>query len=282
MFRRVLILAALIFSFSAFGAQPPQLLITTLNCYFFFGGGETKKAFEQPKTAQDYWKKTVNLVNLLPTNAPFFIALQEIGQARDVVNFSQIATARYKCTYKPIFAQGKDTYTSEDVAGLLRADLGWDFLKKPGRDPDLDKAISKHLVISITNSWTALEICVVHLRRAVGVGGPEKQKLQNEALALWANKRLQKNTSVNLIILGDFNETKPVDDPTQALASLLQAKPQLHDAFEFTKGTIRTHAYGKAYDRIILSESLAHGMAGLKFESISVREHNHGKGADKL
>ena len=164
----------------------------------------------------------------------------------------------------------------------MRADLGWDFSRKPGRDPDLDKALSKHLVVSVTNSWTALEICVVHLRRAIGPGGTEKQKAQNEALAAWAKKILRQNTNANLIILGDFNETKSVGDTAQSLAVLFQTKPPLHDAFEFFKGTPRTHAYGKAYDRIIISESLTRGAAGLKLDGISIRGHPRGKGADKL
>jgi endonuclease/exonuclease/phosphatase family metal-dependent hydrolase len=282
MLRRVLIVTALILSLAGYAAETPRLLVTTLNCYFFFGGGETTKDFQQPKTAQDYWKKTSNLVSLLPTNAPFFIALQEIGKARDVVNFSQAATARYKCGYKPIFAQGKDTYTEEDVGALLRADAGWGFTRKPGRDADLDSALSKHLVVSITNSWTALEFCVVHLRRPLGTDGAERQKAQCEALAGWAKKVLQQDTNSNVIILGDFNEAKPVGDTKQTLAVLFETKPPLYDAFGFTKGTVRTHGYGQAYDRVILSESLVRGGNGLKFEAVSVREHNYGKGTNKL
>ena len=64
-----------------------------------------------------------------------------------------------------------------------------------------------------------------------------------------------------MIILGDFNETKPPGDTNQSLAVLLQTDSHLHDAFEFAKGRVRTHANGNTYDRLILSDALMNGSA---------------------
>jgi len=276
------LIAALLLSCATLSAATNEALLTTLNCYFFFGGGVTKKNFNQPRTAEDYWKKAVNLVDLLPPEAPLFIGLQEMGHSREVVNFARIAAIRYNCSFQPIFVNGKDTFTGENVAGILRVGTGWWFSKEPTRDPELDSAISKHLIISLTNATTSLELCVVHLRRSVGRNGPQKQRAQDEALRKWAARQFKENPNANLVIFGDFNETKRVGTPEQSLAVLLQPDMPLHDAFEFYKGRAHTHANGKAYDRIIVSKAIVDGSAGLKFAGVFVNRHSHGKGEERL
>jgi endonuclease/exonuclease/phosphatase family metal-dependent hydrolase len=238
--RPAIIFLALVFAFKTTAAETNAVLITTLNCYFFFGGGVATRTFDQPRTPNDYWKKAANLVSLLPTEAPLIIGLQEVGHAREVTNLAMIASARYHCVYEPIFVAGKDTFTEENVAALLRKDGTWGLAAFPARDAGLDNVISKHLVLNLTNSTTSLTLCVVHLRRAVGRNGPEKQVEQDRALLPWTKKSFQQNTNANLIILGDFNETKPPGDASQSLAVLRQSNSHLHDAFEFMKGRVRT------------------------------------------
>lgn len=268
-------------AFAAF-AQGDRVLITTLNCYAFFGGNETRMQLGQPQTAPDYWRKAGNLVGLWPTNAPLLVALEEIGGEREADYLSRIAALRYKHSFLPIFTRTKDTFTGEAVGAVLDLDQGWKLAGKPGRDPDLDAALSKHLVVQLTNNGTTLELCVVHLRRGIGKYGLLAQRDQDEALNHWAKKRLAQNPRVNLIVLGDFNESKPAGDPAQSLAVLVATNGPLHDPFTLLSGgKIRTHANGKAYDRILLSDSIMKGAAGLKFENISVREHPYGKGTNR-
>lgn len=81
--------------------------------------------------------------------------------------------------------------------------------------------------------------------------------------------------------MGDFNEQEPVGSPEQSLAVLFQAKPPMYDVFESLKARISTHASGKALDRVLLSEAMVKGLNGLKFESVSVQRHGHGKGAER-
>lgn len=262
-------------------AQNGRVGLTTMNCYAFFGGGETKMQLGQPQTAQDFWRKAQNLVNLLPPNPSLCVALQEIGGSREAVYLSQLAAARYHHTFQPVFAKTKDSYTHEAVGALVDLSQGWGISGTPGRDPLLDKDLSKHLVLKLTNSVTSLEICVVHLRRPIGKYGTLQQLDQNNALKKWANDRLAKNPRANLIILGDFNEGKEPGEKDAPVAVLQPPGGPLRDAFLQAKGNYKTHADGKAFDRILFSEPMVKGGTGLKFEKVFVQEHKHGKGDDK-
>ena len=279
--RRAVILFLLWAAAFSAPAQTGNIFITTLNCYAFFGGGETKMQLGQPQTAPDYWRKAQNLVGLWPTNAPLFVGLEEIGGARETAYLSQLAAARYHHTFQPVFFETKDIYTEEAVAAVVDLSQGWGIAGQPGRDPELDKDLSKHLVVKLTNDFTSLEICVVHLRRPIGKYAKLEQQDQTAALEKWADGRLANNPRANIIILGDFNETKPPGDAAAALAVLAQPAGPLCDSFVVTGGRFRTHANGKAYDRILFSEPLLEGVAGLKFEKVFVQPHPHGKGAEK-
>ncbi len=238
-------------------------------------------ALGQPQTTADYWRKAQNLVGLWPANAPAFIGLQEIGGAREVVYLSQLAATRYHHSFQPVFADTIDNYTEEAVAAVVDLSQGWGIVGTAGRDPELDKVLSKHLVVKLTNNLTAFEICVVHLRRPIGKYAKLEQQDQNTALKKWADGRLAKNPHANIIILGDFSETKPPGDTNASVAALAPPAGALRDAFLVTGGKFRTHANGKAYDRIIFSAPLLKGDAGWKFEKVSVQPHPHGKGAEK-
>jgi len=143
--RAAILLLLWLAAFSAL-AQNGRVSLTTLNCNAFFGGGETKMQLGQPQTAADFWRKAQNLVGLWPANPPAFIGLQEIGGAREAVYLSQLAAARYHHSFLPVFVKTKDTYTEEAVGALVDLSQGWGIAGKPGRDPLLDKILSKHLV----------------------------------------------------------------------------------------------------------------------------------------
>ena len=262
-------------------AQNGRIYLSTLNCSAFFGGNETRLQMGQPSTAEDYWKKAENLVGLWPTNPPLFIGLQEIGGAREVINLSKIAANRYRHTFQPVFADTKDTYTEEACAGVVDMSQGWKIAGHPGRVPLLESALSKHLVIELTNNFSALEICVVHLRRPIGKLAKLQQENQCKALKKWADSLLEKNSKANVIIIGDFNDAKvPGDDESPLVPLLLPAGPLL-DTFVQVDRVFRTHANGRAYDRILISKSLASGASGWKFQDVFVQRHSHGKGMEK-
>lgn len=262
-------------------AQGGRICISTLNCGAFFGGNETRLQMGQPSTAEDYWKKAENLVGLWPTNPPLFIGLQEIGGAREVINLSKIAANRYHRTFQPVFASTKDTYTEEACAGVLDVSQGWKIAGHPGRVPLLESALSKHFVIELTNDFSALEICVVHLRRPIGKLARLEQENQCKALKKWADSRLAKNPKANVIILGDFNDAKAPGDGESPLAPLLAPTGPLLDTFSVVNRIFHTHANGRAYDRILISQPLANGGGGWKFQDVFAQRHSHGKGAEK-
>lgn len=175
-----------------------------------------------------------------------------------------------------LFVQGKDTSTRQDVGALLDTTRGWGVYGRPSRVSDLERELSKHLVLRLTNAVASMDLCVVHLRRPMGNAGAEKQVEQNRALLRWAMRHLSKNPKANLVILGDFNEARPAGSREQSLAVLFQAKPPMVDALSALPGKVRTHTDGKAYDRIIVSDALVKGLSGLRFESVSIAEHRHG------
>jgi len=262
-------------------AQGGRIYLSTLNCNAFFGGNETRLQMGQPSSAEDYWKRAENLVSLWPTNPPLFIGLQEIDGAREVINLSKLAAKRYQRTFQPVFADTKDTYTEEACAGLVDMSQGWNIVGHPGRVPLLESALSKHFVIELTNNFSALEICVVHLRRPIGKLAKLEQENQCKALRKWADSRLEKNPKANVVILGDFNDAKPPGDEESALVPLVLPAGPLHDTFVQVDRPFHTHANGRAYDRILISKSLISGTGGWKFQDVFVRRHTHGKGMEK-
>ncbi|HWH68476.1 MAG TPA: hypothetical protein VNT26_03785 [Candidatus Sulfotelmatobacter sp.] len=108
-----------------------------------------------------------------------------------------------------------------------------------------------------------------------------KQRDQCRALLRWSMRHLAINPQANLVILGDFNEGKPVGSPDQSLAVLFQAKPPMVDTFNLLTGGISTHVDKKAYDRILVSNAIEQGRNRLKLEMVTVQEHRHGKGEER-
>lgn len=262
-------------------AQTGSFLVTTLNCRAFFGGGVTTRQFGQPETAPEFWAKARNLASLWPSNAPLVLAVQEIGGEREANFLAQLAAQRYGQPYAAVTVETKDTYTQQAVGALVNVGRGWKIAGTPARVPELDKDLSKHMVLRLTNQSSALDICVVHLKRALGRYGRLEQQDQNRALKNWAATRLAKNPDANVIVLGDFNETREPGDADAGLAPLVQPAGPMRDVFVLAGGKFRTHAGGKAYDRILISTALADGATGWKFQRVFVQPHSHGKGEEK-
>jgi hypothetical protein len=116
-FRPLPSLLLLLFLLSPVHGQTNSLLFVTLNCYWF--GTEFPK-YDQPRNEREYDQKAGHLIGLLPAEAPLFIGLQEIGNLDDVNRLAHSARMRWKRNYQPLFVQGKDTATKQDVAALLR------------------------------------------------------------------------------------------------------------------------------------------------------------------
>jgi hypothetical protein len=170
---RILILLALI-GLPVLGQNNP-VSVATLNCYWFFGQNETNDKADKPRSTQEYELKAGHLIGLMPQQAPLFIGLQEIGGDEDIEAMARSANARYKHLYQPLFVKGKDTATGENVGALFDATQGWGIYGKPSRVSELEKALSKHLVVRLTNAVTAMDICIVHLRRPSATPGRQSR-----------------------------------------------------------------------------------------------------------
>lgn len=258
-------------------ANPISLI--TLNCYWFLGQEDYAHA-DRPKGKEEYELKAGHLVGLLPSEAPLLVGLQEVGNDGDVQALAYSAQRRYGRHYQPLFVQGRDTATKQDVGAILDTTRGWGVYGKPSRVSELERELTKHLVVRLTNAVTSMDIAVVHLRRPMGDDGAAKQKDQNRALLRWVMRHLAQNPKANLAILGDFNEGTS-SGPGQALAVLFQAKPPMVDVFDSLTGRPRTHANGKAYDRIFVSDAIYRGLSGLRLEDVEIRWHSYGKGPQR-
>jgi hypothetical protein len=262
-------------------AQEKSFTIATLNCYWFFTGEEGKGDIDRPRSTFEYSAKAGHLIGLLPGEAPLFVGFQEIGGGEDLAALAKSASARYGHHYETLFARGKDSSTGQNVGAILDTGTGWGIYGRPSRVSDLERELSKHLVVRLTNAVTSMDICVVHLRRPLGADGIEKQRNQCRALLRWAMRHLSGDPKANLVILGDFNEGKPVGSNGQAVSVLFQARPPMADAFTAHSGKISTHTDGKAYDRILVSDAVAKGLNRLKLERVEIQPHRHGKGQER-
>jgi hypothetical protein len=256
------------------------ITLVTMNCYWFLGQEEGQAA-DRPRTTEEYSLKAGHLIGLLPDEAPLFVGLQEIGNDRDVDALAYSASRRYGRKYVSLFSQGNDTATKQDVGALLDTSRGWGVYGKASRVSELQKSLSKHLVVRLTNAVTHMDIAVVHLRVPRDAKGAAAQKDQNRALLRWVMRHLAQDPKANVVILGDFNEGKPPGSPEQSLAVLFEAKPPMADTFAFLQGKARTHAGGEAYDRILISDGITKGLSGLKFDSVKILHHTHGKGEER-
>lgn len=252
----------------------------TLNCYWFFGAENYANA-DKPISTNEYSLKAGHLIGLLPPEAPLFVGLQEIGNDQDVQALAHSATRRFKRQYKPLFVQGRDTATKQDVGALFDTSRGWGVYGRPSRVLELERELSKHLVVRLTNATTHIDVCVVHLRRPIGADGVAKQNEQNSALLRWSMRHLAKDPKANLVIMGDFNEGGAVGSSSQSLAVLFHAQPPLIDVFDHFKGKAVTHTAGKPYDRILISDGLFRGASGLKFSGVEILKHSRGRGEDR-
>ena len=220
------IFASVLLAVPGFG-QERSFTVATLNCYWFFSGAEGKDSSDKPRSTIEYSTKAGHLIGLLPREAPLFVGFQEIGGGEDLVALAKSATARYGRKYQTLFAHGKDTSTGQNVGAILDTTVGWGIYGRPSRVSDLERELSKHLVVRLTNAVTAIDICVIHLRRPIGDEGVEKQRNQCRALLRWAMWHLSGDPKANLVIMGDFNEGQQVGSLEDALAVLKMALAEL-------------------------------------------------------
>ena len=87
--------------------------------------------------------------------------------------------------------------------GVLYHLPGWVVTSK-GRVADLDRIVSKHLLIQATKDKARVYVLAVHLLRPIGAQA-EKQAAQREAIGAWATGLLTREPGATVVIAGDTN-----------------------------------------------------------------------------
>lgn len=209
--------------------------IATLNCYLLFSPALSHQgnvAKENRLSSDQYSEKIENLLSLV--KGANFIALQE---TRGKAEIEELAKAG---GYAWAFAKGRDTYTGEEV-GALYSLPGWDVTVN-GRVAELDKTISKHLLVTAKKGTQKIRFLIVHLIRPIGQN-EAKHNIQIAAIRQWAESTFSAEPKSCVVILGDTNHAT-----NQQGSSIFDIGREAGELLGFPA----THLDGRNYDRLVL------------------------------
>ena len=209
-----------------------DLRVGSLNCYLFFDPAidhRGKVDDANRMTPDQYRAKVANLATL--TKGYELVSLQEIGGREEVTALAKAAGMSWAWTL------GKDTATGQDVA-VLHNLPGWTVTSK-GRVAELDRVVSKHLLVLATHEKARVYILAVHLLRPIGPQA-DKQAKQREAIGAWATGLLSREPGATVLVVGDtnFSDRKPLYGVGREAGEL--------NAFA------ATHLTNKCYDRLVV------------------------------
>lgn len=219
--------------FLAVAALAADLKIGTLNAYLLFDPSidhRGKVDDANRMTADQYQQKLANLATL--TKGYNVVALQETGGRAEITALATAAGMSW------IFTKGNDTATGQEV-GVLHNLPGWKVTSK-GRVADLDRVVSKHLLVQATDEKHRVYILAVHLLRPIGAQA-EKQARQREAIGTWAKALLAREPGVSVVIAGDTNNSD-----RHSLYGIGRDAGEMN-AFG------PTHLTNKCYDRLVVA-----------------------------
>ncbi len=222
-----------VFLLLAVAALAAELKIGSLNCYLFFDPavdhpGKVDDANQM--TAQQYQTKIANLATF--TKGYEVVALQETGGRAEITALAAAAGMSWAWT------KGKDTATGEEV-GLLYKLPGWKVTSK-GRVAELDRVVSKHLLVLATKGAEKVYILAVHLLRPIGAQA-EKHAKQRAAIGSWITEQLAREPGTTVVVLGDTNNSEK-----QALYGIGREAGELNNF-------AATHITNKCYDRLVVA-----------------------------
>lgn len=226
----------LAFVLLALSAIAAELKVGSLNCYLFFDPAidhPGKVDDEHRMSAEQYRSKIENLATL--TAGYNIVALQETGGRPEV---SALATAAHM---QWVWTRGNDTATGEEVAILY--DLpGWQ-VTAMGRVSELDRVVSKHVLLRAAQGKHTIYVLGVHLIRPIGAQA-EKQARQLAAIKEWVQHLVSREPGSSVLVVGDTNSTV-----TRSGVSLFGIGREANEL----NGFAATHLAGKCFDRLVLA-----------------------------
>ena len=211
-----------------------DLKVATLNCYLLFDPAidhAGKVDDENRLQPAEYQTKLSNLSTLMMGYE--VVALQETGGRAEITALA----AKAKLDW--LWTKGKDTATGEEV-GLLYRLPGWT-VTSHGRVADLDKAVSKHLLVSAKKADAKVYFLVVHLLRPIGAQA-EKHQRQLTAIGAWMRGITALEPKATVVVLGDTNNSD-----VRASAPLYGLGMEAGALNQFAA----THLSNKCFDRLV-------------------------------
>lgn len=233
--RRLLAIAALGLGLAAGLVRAEDVRVATLNCCLLFSPAvshESDVGKESPLTPAQYREKIRNLLTLVKDAD--FVGVEETGGRAELEDLARASNRQWA------FAKGKDVFTGEEV-GALYSLPGWKVMVN-GRVGELDRLVSKHLLVTAMKDKIRIRFLVVHLLRPLG-GNESKHQAQVAAIGRWAAKLRAMEPDTSIVILGDTNDARVVRG-----GSLFGVGRESGELLGFSA----THLDGNPYDRIVL------------------------------
>jgi hypothetical protein len=233
--RRIRFFSAIVAALIVSTAIAAEIRVATLNCLLLFDPQvehRGKVDDEQRMSPQQYDAKLTNLASLLKGFQA--VGLQETGGKAEIVALAARSGMAWAWT------QGNDTATGEEV-GFLYNLPSWKVASR-GRVPELDRIVSKHLLVEATTGNHRILFLVVHLLRPIGNQLP-KHKNQLAAIGGWMAKIHATDPRAVVVVMGDTNSTL-VENGSTLFGSGTEAGERIRFA--------GTHLTNKPVDRLVL------------------------------
>jgi len=212
-----------------------EIKVATLNCFLLFDPRiehRGKLDDEQRMSVAQYNEKLGNLSSLI--RGYDVVGVQETGGRAEVDALAS------KAGMQGLWAKGNDTATGEEV-GLLYKLPGWT-VTSAARIPELDRIVSKHLLVEMKNGDYRALFLVIHLIRPIG-NQLAKHLQQLEAIKTWMRFQHATNPGWLIVVLGDTNSTL-----VERGSSLFGSGVEAGESVDFKP----THLNRSAYDRMVL------------------------------
>ncbi len=212
-----------------------EIKVATLNCFLLFDPRiehRGKLDEQQRMSLAQYNEKLSNLASLI--RGYDVVGLQETGGRAEVDALAA------KAGMQGLWVKGNDTATGEEV-GLLYKLPGWR-VTSASRTPELDRILSKHLLVEMQNSDHRALFLVIHLIRPID-NQLAKHHQQLEAIKTWMRYQHATHPGWLIVVLGDTNSTL-----VERGSSLFGFGVEAGESIDFQP----THLNRSAYDRMVL------------------------------
>ncbi|MEI8088006.1 MAG: hypothetical protein WCG63_00265 [Opitutaceae bacterium] len=212
-----------------------EIKVATLNCYLLFDPRiehRGKLDEQQRMSVAQYNEKLSNLASLI--RGYDVVGIQETGGRAEVDALAA------KAGMQGLWIKGNDTATGEEV-GLLYKLPDWT-VNSASRTPELDRILSKHLLVEMQNGDHRALFLVIHLIRPIG-NQLAKHRQQLEAIKTWMRYQHASHPGWLIVVLGDTNSTL-----VERGSSLFGFGVEAGESVDFKP----THLNRSVYDRMVL------------------------------